>query len=122
MPKKLYLCPVVGDGSEANPHRLKVADYYGKHVAVMPVSGWGIALVSDAEHAASLADPDVYPFPADPSTLFSALSADHQAALTAFLSGYGVSVAPDSTLESVTLDFVALSGAPFSLTDFRVSD
>jgi hypothetical protein len=38
---------VVGDGSDDNPRRLKVADYYGNHSAVLPDDGtWGIAVVA----------------------------------------------------------------------------
>lgn len=122
MPKRLYLCPVSGDGSELSPFRLRVADYYGAHVSVLPTSAWGVALVSDPDHTASLGDPDVYPFPADVTTLLSDLTTEHQSSLTAFLNGLGIHVTPQSTLESVLLEFVALSGEPFSLSDFRVSD
>lgn len=122
MAKKYYLSPVVGTGSEDDPVRLKVADYYGNHTAVLSSSGWGIALVSDHDHSASLGDPDVHPFPDVPlDTLISDLPAETVARIDAFLVGYGISTA-GATLRSVLVDFSTLMDGNFELSRFGVGD
>ncbi len=64
MSKRYYLAPVVGDGSEENAYRLKVADYGVNHTAVIasdpttgrPVVPWGLAIVATPNHLPLLQD------------------------------------------------------------------
>ena len=114
-----YLSPVVGTGSEQDPYRLKISDYYGHTVAVVdPTLGWGVGMVRDELHAASASDPDVYRFPAGLSTLIGELPADHQSQLVAFLTGYGLP--SSSTLGEALRMFALLSDDRFEVSNFGV--
>lgn len=122
MSKKYYLCPVIGTGSESDPHRLKVADYYGHHVAVLQSSGWGIAVVSDADHTASLAGPDVHPFPDVPlDTPIVELPSETATRIIEFVTLYGIRT-DGATLRSVLVDFSKLVDSNFDLDCFGVGD
>jgi hypothetical protein len=62
--KRYYLCPIVGDGSEFNTYRAKVADYNVNHLAVIPVDmttgkplfTWCLVLVDTINHTPILND------------------------------------------------------------------
>jgi hypothetical protein len=124
MPTHYYLCPVVGDGSDDNPRRLKVADYYGNHSAVLPDDGtWGIAVVADADHTASISDPDIHPFPSsDLSVRVVDLDPSISTQITDFLSLYGITVSEADTLRDVLVRFSTLADGNFDFDRFGVSD
>lgn len=121
--RRYYLCPIDGTGSESDPYRLRVSDYYGSHVAVFkPGAGWGIAMVSDPDHSASLSDPEIHQFPDVPlDTRISDLPAETAARIEAFLVGYGISTV-GATLRSVLVDFSTLMDGNFDLGKFGVGD
>lgn len=64
MPKRYYISPIVGDGTEFNPFRPKVADYGvawagsipSDPVTGRPTSAWALVVVNAKNHAALLAD------------------------------------------------------------------
>jgi hypothetical protein len=70
MPKRWFLSPVVGTGSENDAYRSKIADFGVNHVAVIPSKpdgtprfGWCLVKVNAASFAALDADADLDGFP-----------------------------------------------------------
>ncbi len=69
--KRYYISKIIGDGTEGNSYRVKIADSGKNYVAVIandPVTGaptrqWALVLVAAADHTDLLADTDNNAFP-----------------------------------------------------------
>lgn len=68
--RRYYISPIVGDGSESNPFRPKVANYGVPWVGVQstgpdgrPDRTWSLVLVNTTDHTALIADPDIRAIP-----------------------------------------------------------
>lgn len=71
MSKRYYISPIIGDGSEFNPFRPKVADYGVSWAGSIPsdpntgqpLSTWALVVVNAKNHAALLADDAINALP-----------------------------------------------------------
>lgn len=70
MAKRFYLSKIIGDGTEQNPYRPKVADYSVSWSGVIPSNedgspkfGFTFVIVNTQNHAALLADPQIKGMP-----------------------------------------------------------
>ena len=69
--KRYYLSPIIGSGTEVDPFRPKIADFgvsWSGVIASDPVTGaparnWCLILVEAADHAALIADADLFDLP-----------------------------------------------------------
>lgn len=69
--KRYYISTIIGDGSEFDPFRPKIADYGVSWVGVIPsdpttgqpLFPWTLVLVEAISHASLLADRDITPLP-----------------------------------------------------------
>lgn len=68
--KRYYVCRVVGDGTENNPYRPKVANYPVNWVGILgsnpdgtPKKAWALVLVNAVDHTALLADNQIKAIP-----------------------------------------------------------
>lgn len=85
MSKRYYISPIVGDGTEENSFRPKVADYPVKWVGIIPsdpVTGlplfaWTLVLVEAQNHGQLISDGAIDPMPEFP--LDGKVSAIHNA-------------------------------------------
>lgn len=104
MPVRRYISPVVGDGTDELPYRLKLADFPMRgHVATIPSNpdgtpkfGWGLAVVAAtaAEHDAIAADAQIRQFPDIPlDAPVSTLSGQQRTRIRNFLEERGLDTA-----------------------------
>ena len=70
MSKRFYVCKVVGDGSEYNPYRPKVADYQVNWAGMIqsnpdgtPKYGFAFVIAATIDHTQLLADPQIKGIP-----------------------------------------------------------
>lgn len=68
--RRYYICPVIGDGSEFNAFRPKVADYNVSWVGVVAQNPdgtlkrpWSVVLVNTVNHDPLIADPEIRAVP-----------------------------------------------------------
>lgn len=73
MAKRYYISPIIGDGSENNPYRPKVADHGVAWSGAIPsgpdgkpTSSWALVIVAAKNHAAIIADKDIDDLPEFP--------------------------------------------------------
>lgn len=96
--KRYYISPIIGDGTEFNPYRAKIADYGVATVSVIasdptgkPLLSYALALVSATNHGRILADAaiDALPdFPLDGKV--SAINTATKNAMIAKLQARGI--------------------------------
>ena len=80
--KRYYVCPVIGDGTEENAYRPKVADYNVSWTGLLstdpqglPKKAWSLVLVDTVDHTAILADGKIFALPdSGLDTTFGSLS------------------------------------------------
>ncbi len=90
--KRYYISKIIGDGSDLNPYRTKVAGYGVNHVSVIendpatgaPLHAFALCLVNAVNHAPLLIDPDIDALP--DVGLDIKMSAVHTATKNALLS------------------------------------
>lgn len=70
MSKRFYICKVIGDGTEDNPYRPKVADYPVSWSGMLPSNpdgtpkyGFTFVIAATQDHTALLADPQIKGMP-----------------------------------------------------------
>lgn len=70
MARRYYISRVVGDGTDGDPYRAKIADYGVAHVAIIasgpdghPSRPWALCLVNTTNHAPLVADSDLRAIP-----------------------------------------------------------
>jgi len=70
MSKRFYICKIVGDGSETNSYRPKVADYPVKWAGMIPSNpdgtpkyGFAFVIAATLDHTQLLADPQIKGIP-----------------------------------------------------------
>jgi len=70
MSKRFYICKIIGDGSDENPYRPKVADYPVKWASILtsnedgtPKFGFAFAIVATTDHTGLLADAQIKGMP-----------------------------------------------------------
>lgn len=108
MAKRYYVCDVIGDGSEFNPYRAKIADMGVSWVGVIPtdatgkpVKTWALALVDTVNHARLSATAGIDQMPdisLDIKT--SAISTASRSQLSSMLSRRGISTVNISSTDS----------------------
>lgn len=100
--KRYYISPIVGDGSEENSFRPKIADYGVNWVGSipsdqntgLPLFNWTLVLVEAQNHGALIADGAIDPLPDFPlDGKVSAIHAATKNAMIAKLQAHGIDTA-----------------------------
>lgn len=131
--KRFYVAPVIGDGTEFNPYRPKVANYAVNWSVILPskpdgtpLFPWCLVIVGAPDHTALVNDVDLDAFPE--ITLDSTLSVLNKAQrdrLLGFLTKRGVDTSGltiNSTFRDVLVRIGGALDANFKTEKFDVAE
>lgn len=96
--KRYYVCKIIGDGSDSEPYRPKVADYpvawvgmVGSNPNGTPRFGWALVLVDTVNHDQLLNDNQIKAIPdATLDSTFGSLNTPTRNAVRNFLNAEGI--------------------------------
>lgn len=130
--RRYYISPIVGDGSDLNPFRPKVANYGVAWVACIasglnggPKHNWALVLVNAIDHTPLIDDPDIRAIPqAALDNTLATLSTQQRQFLRSIIDGLGLDtsqITAQTTLRQVLRYLGRTLDANFSESRFDVA-
>jgi len=132
MARRYYVCKIIGDGTETNPYRPKVADYPVSWVVVLgsnpdgsPKKAWALVLVNTVNHDPLLADNQIFGMPdATLDSTWGALNTPTRNQVTSALQAEGIDTSwiKNATLIREIIRYIGREQEPdFSENNFDVA-